>query len=94
MEKPLFSLKNIDSSKDQALKQHVVENIPENRLISLSGSQDARLHASLNCFPNGSIKFDHGVVIRLHNLNLFLGLFHHFKNRLFNLISFGYWIVM
>lgn len=94
MEEPFLGLEHVYTTDDQALKEHIVEDITEDGLVTLSGSEDACLDSPICRLPHGPIEFDHGVVVGLHYLDLPLCSFHHLQYALLNLKPFCQRVVM
>ena len=84
----------IDALRDQSLEQHIVKNISKNGLISLARSKYISSYASLSSLTHGFIEFDHWIMVRLNDFNLFLRFIHHLNHTILYFISLCQTIIM
>lgn len=82
VQESLLCLKHVDAFHDESLKEHIVEDFPENWLVALSRSEDTGYDPPICCVSHGFVKLYHGVVIRLNNLYLLLCPLHHIQHAL------------
>ena len=77
VQESLFCLKDVDAFHDESLKEHIVEDVPENWLVALPRGKYAGLYSPVCCLSHGSVEFNHRVVVWLHYFYLLFGLLHH-----------------
>lgn len=94
VQQPLLGLVDVDALVDESLEEERVEDVLEDRLVPLPRGQYLRRHSPLDGIDHRPVESEHGVVVRIDDLDLLFCLADHLDHTVLHLVLPGLLIIM